>query len=493
VPIGAFHQEGLTTFSREKDPMRMPGPFMTKLAGAFLLVVVVLVGAATVSLWQFAGLAEKGQSIARQYTEEVVNAERLRSAQDAQAAAGRGYLITRHAEFLQRLQEAEDAFDQVLAALRSRIHSEEDSALLDAVAQTSAEYRRAGHRVLAEKGGSATAEEIPRQFERDVVPRRAEVTHAIDEFVVHKEKLLSTGYDEQRSLTRRAIATSAAVLSAAVLACAMFAWMMSRDLASAYRREQEAVRSAERALAARQELLGIVAHDLRSPLSAIAMKAGLLRRRADDENVRKQAESIGNVAMRMDLLIKSLLDAASIELGKLSVSRAPCDVDEVVHEAMDTLGSLATPKSIHLDVRASEAVTVVLADRQRLLQVLTNLVGNAIKFALEGGDVTIATERIGAEIRFSVSDTGPGIASEDLPHVFDRFWKAERGGRKGSGLGLYIAKGIVEAHGGRIWVDSQLGQGAKFYFTLAATEERPSHGEKPANGPSGSHPPVVHV
>jgi signal transduction histidine kinase len=461
--------------------------------GVFVLVVIILVGASTVSLWQFSGLAQKGQAVHQQYLEDVVYAERLRSAEDAQAAAGRGYLLTRHADFLQRLEDANVKFDRTVGDLHSRVRTVEGGALLDGVARAADQYRQVQHRVLVEKAESAGAAEIARRFEEEVVPKRLNVSKAIDRFVNYKERLLAMGYDEERALIRRAIVTSIAVLSLAVLTSAVLASLMSRRLAAAREREAEATHSAKQALAARQELLGIVAHDLRNPLNAITLKAAVLQRSTDEEKVRKQAESITNVAMRMGLLIKSLLDAASIELGQLSVTRGPCNVNDVVREAMETIGSLADPKSICLDVHVSESRLAVLADRERIVQVLTNLVGNAIKFTFEGGTVNLAVERVSDDIRFSVSDTGPGIALEDAPHVFERFWKAEKGGGKGTGLGLYIAKGIVEAHGGRIWVESALGKGATFRFTLPASDQQASPDEKQWDRPSVTARSAVHV
>jgi signal transduction histidine kinase len=128
--------------------------------------------------------------------------------------------------------------------------------------------------------------------------------------------------------------------------------------------------------------------------------------------------------------------------------------------------ALARPKSIRLEWRLEQPAWSVLADRGRALQVLSNLVGNAIKFTPEGGAVHIAARADGTAVRFAVRDSGPGITPEHLPHVFDRFWKADRAMTRGTGLGLFIAKGVGEAHGGRIWVESEPGRGAVFYFTL---------------------------
>jgi signal transduction histidine kinase len=190
----------------------------------------------------------------------------------------------------------------------------------------------------------------------------------------------------------------------------------------------------------------------------------------------------------MEVLIKSLLDSASIEAGRFSVTRAPCDVEQAMQAAMEMLGVLAAPKSIQLELHLKQPRLGVLADYDRVIEVLTNLVGNALKFSPEGGKVEMTAERDGENVRFSVSDTGPGIAHDHLPHVFDRFWKAETGGKRGTGLGLYIAKGIVEAHGGRIWVESQIGHGATFHFTLLFTDERPSPREGQTDGPAEPRP-----
>ena len=171
----------------------------------------------------------------------------------------------------------------------------------------------------------------------------------------------------------------------------------------------------------------------------------------------------------MDNLIRAMLDIATIESGHFTVSPDRCSVDDLLKEINDRFAGIAAPKRITLDC-SGLAETNVCADRERVLQVLSNLVGNAIKFTPGGGRVEVAATRDPAGVCFSVSDTGPGIAPDHLPHVFDRFWKHETRGKRGTGLGLFIAKGIVEAHGGRIWVESVPGQGATFRFTLTSAD-----------------------
>jgi signal transduction histidine kinase len=445
------------------------------MAVAFALIVLVLGGTAILSIRRLTHSSAERDTTVRQHLEDVVLAERLRSAEDAEAAAGRGYLLTRNPDFLQRLEEAELAFDRTLRDLRARTYTPDGRVLLDTVLNAAARYEQAQRRVLGETAEGTELDEVTRQFEREVVPARRELNDEIRAFIDFKERRLEAGYLQARQMTSRAIVTTAIVLSVALLASVVVAWWMGRHLARLYRREKDAVHAAEHALAARDELLGIVAHDLRSPLTAITVKAGILKRNPRDaDKVRAQAESIGNVTARMEYVIRSLLDATSMETGSFSIRRAPCDVEQMVRESVEMLASVASTKSVQLEAQFRNHGLWVSADRERVLQVLTNLVGNAIKFAFEGGKIEISVEHVGEDVRFSIMDDGPGIAPAQLFHVFDRYWKGEIGGNKGTGLGLYIAKGIVRAHGGRIWVESGVGQGATFRFTLALAEARRS-------------------
>ncbi len=240
-------------------------------------------------------------------------------------------------------------------------------------------------------------------------------------------------------------------------------------LVRALERERAARAAAEAAIGTRDDVLAVVSHDLRDPLSTIAMSAALqLETPLPEPRRRDQLEAIRRAAGRMDRLIGDLLDAAAIEAGRLSVVPAPTDVAPMLRECCEAFLEPAAGKRQRLECRAERSVPPVLADRGRVIQALGNLIGNAVKFTPEGGRITVRAEPAGKEVSFSVSDTGPGIPAGDLPHIFERFWQARRTGVAGAGLGLAIAKGIVEAHGGRIHVDSELGRGTTFRFTLPA-------------------------
>jgi signal transduction histidine kinase len=225
------------------------------------------------------------------------------------------------------------------------------------------------------------------------------------------------------------------------------------------------VKAAQHAARMRDEVLAIVSHDLRSPLNTIAMSAGLLR-----ESVGKVelglVERIERGVKRMNRMISDLLDASCIDEGKLAVVARPEKASTIVREAVDNAEPIAGAKGCKVVCGAIDEGTLVLADRQRMLQVLSNVIGNAIRFSPASGNIVVDVQRSGPLAWFSVSDEGPGIEAEHLGRLFDRYYKADLESREGAGLGLFIARGIVEAHGGGIRVESERGRGTKVSFSI---------------------------
>lgn len=235
--------------------------------------------------------------------------------------------------------------------------------------------------------------------------------------------------------------------------------------------ERVARERAEEASRVRGDLMAIVSHDLRNPLSTITTGITLLQSIATLDPTGKaprQLDLILRSAERMAKLISDLLDMASIDEGRLVVTPSVQDADSLLQDAFDFHHLIASSKQVRVVAQKPTASLFVRADRERILQVLSNVVGNAIKFTPAGGVVTIAAESQGTLARFSITDTGPGVSQEQLPHLFDRYWQATPRAGGGIGLGLSIAKGIVDAHGGQIWAESELGKGTTFYFTLPA-------------------------
>jgi len=232
---------------------------------------------------------------------------------------------------------------------------------------------------------------------------------------------------------------------------------------------------------ARDELLAIVSHDLRSPLSSILMEAEtiLILAAADggQHSMSEGAERIRTSATHMSALIGDLLDLAIIEAKGFALHLQLVESRVLVEEALTAASPIAEAKHITLAVESIDSPWVE-ADPRRIFRTLTNLLGNAINFTPEGGTVTLRAERRGDELLITVKDTGPGIAAEQLPHIFERYWTGRPASQLGVGLGLYIAKGIVEAHGGRIWAESSIG-GAKLSFTVPLRTDGEPAGDEP--------------
>ena len=238
---------------------------------------------------------------------------------------------------------------------------------------------------------------------------------------------------------------------------------LGADNARLYQQARQASRG-------RDDTLAAISHDLRNGLNTVLTAVGLLLRSlppdSEGRRDRRHVEAIRRSAERMNRVIGDLLDVASIESGRLFVEPRREPVRPIVAEAVAASRNQAAEKELHVEQVVSDAEIEAICDRDRVLQVLGNLIGNAIKFTPDGGMVQVSAESSDDEVLVTVRDSGVGVSPKQLPHVFDRFWQATPKARLGSGLGLTIAKGVVEALGGRIWVESRPGEGTTFFFTL---------------------------
>ncbi len=246
---------------------------------------------------------------------------------------------------------------------------------------------------------------------------------------------------------------------------------LENDLARQVLREQQAVR-------ARDELVAVVSHDLRNPMTVISMLCGMMQKAFSSDGthssrrISSAIDTMQQAAGRMNVLLEDLLDTSKIEAGRYTVKPVPLDVSQIFEEAYSLLSPLALEKGVDLSFNAEPGLQIN-ADPERLFQVLSNLIGNAIKFTPRQGNIGISAMSNGEDIVFSVHDSGEGIAADQLPHVFDRYWTLAENNPTGSGLGLYITQGIVKAHGGRIEAQSELGRGSEFRFTVPKVAQLP--------------------
>jgi len=239
-----------------------------------------------------------------------------------------------------------------------------------------------------------------------------------------------------------------------------------------YRPLMREITEREQAEEARSLFVHTVSHDLRSPLQVILGQAQIIHRFPDKpDQVRRSAGSIITSARRMDAIIQDLVDSARVESGQLRLEMERVQLSSFLSELLERVAPVIDVSRIRVHI--PQELPPIAADRDRLERILINLLTNALKYSPGSTEVLIGAEKTNGEIAVSVTDRGVGIAPEDLPHIFERFYRAKGQRRaEGLGLGLYITKMLVEAHGGRIWVESEPGKGSTFRFTLPAAQRR---------------------
>lgn len=303
-------------------------------------------------------------------------------------------------------------------------------------------------------------------------PAVIEAVHRLDEAITAYQ---GTRRDRVRALAGMQVAVTSGLVLLALVAAALFLWMVQRLRAfarmvaeesaarqAALERQQELVRI-------RDEILGVVSHDLRSPLTTITLSAQLIRGSSPEEQ-NDQVQTIVTATRRMERLIHDLLDVTRAEQGKLSIRRDAIDPTAVVRDVVASHQPIAASQQVAFETSVAGDLPRVCGDGDRLAQALTNLIGNALKFTPAGGVVRLDVTQRDGKVRFEVSDTGPGIAPGDLPHLFEPFWQAKKTAHLGAGLGLKITRAIVEAHDGSIEVTNRAGGGACFRFELPTME-----------------------
>ena len=227
---------------------------------------------------------------------------------------------------------------------------------------------------------------------------------------------------------------------------------------------------ADHRVTSRDDFFAMVSHDVRGLLSSISLSADALRHapQHDANEFAREADRILRLTARMNRLVGDLLDVVGMEAGKLRIAPAPHDLRALLTETVESFQALAASRSLHLTATLPEAPMVTTFDSDRMLQVLSNLVSNAMKFTAAGGHITLGVARVAAGFDLTVADDGLGIAPDQLDAIFERFAQASARDRRGLGLGLYIARGVLEAHGGKLSVTSTPGAGSTFHATLPA-------------------------
>jgi len=294
--------------------------------------------------------------------------------------------------------------------------------------------------------------------------RRSDSTRAVTSRLVQERLLEKERLDDARELADERIAADREAHARAL------AEILRLERASTDEHLVIERRRSDDATSTRDEFLAMVSHDLRAMLGGLALNAAVVVKGASsgsgDNSVVLAAARIQRVVGRMDRLVGDLIDIASLEAGRLRLVFGPVDVTALAQDSVHSFQALAGDRGLTLRLDAPTESVPAEVDSERIMQVLANLLGNAIKFTPVGGAVDVRVEPFNDRVELTVADTGLGIAAENQASVFDRFWQADRGERRGMGLGLYIARSIAEAHGGALTLESELGRGSTFRLSV---------------------------
>jgi signal transduction histidine kinase len=404
------------------------GAFRAKAMAGGALVTLVLAAGMWFSIHRFGAFASAQTEHIRAEEQGITLAERLRWSGEVIVSAGHGYFISSDPALLARLRLARSEFDAGLLALRAAAHTQQARSLVIPVERDARNFVRvqeelalARERMDGSGGRPQDAARLVARVERELVPLQRALGRSLDHLVEVKEAALAGHYERARQERDRLAIWLYSLLAGLVLAGSIITVHFAKQIDGAYRNERDALEVARKAVAARDELMGIIAHDLRNPLLAIGLKAAVLQRSAGSDQVREQARSIGTVAYGMQFLINSMLDVASMEAGRFSVAPTRCELEDVLRESAEMLGELAAERGIRLVQIVEHPGLSIRADRARLLQVMSNLIGNALKFGPKGSEVTVTVQRQQNFACLTVRDVGAGILAEDLPCIFDRF------------------------------------------------------------------------
>ncbi|HEX3757512.1 MAG TPA: ATP-binding protein [Kofleriaceae bacterium] len=437
---------------------------------ALLLVTLITAAVAAIALRISSASLE---DVSRDLVADLSAIQRLQLRAEQLVATSRGYLLTGETRSLDRFDGAARAFSAALSEVdRRRLDLADEVGEIDRAAT---EYVTLARHAAHERQVTGDPKDILPFFEQDLAPARDHFEAALTAFAGREQLAFDRASTRAHQLASRAQATVLATTALSIAIAIALAVLSSRRLTAQYAKARAATEAARRATAARDELVAVVSHDLRNPLATITMGADLLAELDTSPRIRPHLAALGNAARQMQHLIDQLLDVAKLEHGTLGLALARCEVDALVGAVQSLFQVRAAEAGIELTV-AGEPDLAVTANRERVVQVLSNLVGNALKFTPRGGRIAVAGRRDGARVQFEVSDTGPGIAEDQIPRVFDRYWQGRSTQRGSLGLGLYICKQLVAAHGGDIGVRSRLGEGSTFWFTLpiAAPGKAPS-------------------
>ncbi len=428
---------------------------------------------AIVALVSFHSVERGKDEIAAEYARDLIKVVRAREAFKDAAAASRAYLLTGEDRYLNQYEASRREFERRERQLRASDASRRRDALLDEAVGACSAYENEFAQAVEKDVASQPRKSVIAYFDRTLNPIRDRAVRGYDRLLFYEEQTFVDALEESHAAARRGRLTIIIATTVGLGICFLVAVFLTGQVTRLFRVQQAALKKAEEATLGRDELVAVVSHDLRNPLNGILlqtttweeMETGRRSLQLADESMAR----IARAARGIQNITEILLDAASLRAGKMLARPGVCEVDSLLQEIREAFEPLAREKPVRFQLRSDKNMPGLWADRNRALQVLWNLLSNALRHTPEGGQIILRVERQTRMVRFSIADTGTGIPQDKLPRLFDRYWQGgvpRRPRGEGLGLGLYIARGLVENMGGQIGVISEVDHGTTFWFTL---------------------------
>ncbi len=440
--------------------MKVPISFKTTIIISSAISLFAGISICLGSIHVVRDLAKTKDFVLFDYAENLSNAEKLRNNVERTVAAGRSYLLTGDPLFLVKLKRTRENVNRLWLLLSKSNPNLNELGHIEKIKVALHSHQLALERLFVLRGRTRDLLYLSRVFEQSAIPKRAALDVALNNYIHVEEEILDHGKQASKQDMRKSILFILLLGAGALGLATILTAALSRTMLRLYEKARLATQL-------RDNMIAVVSHDLKNPIASIQLNALMLEKFIGKENPKTSnlIMRIQRSTARMTSLITGLLDLAKLDAGHTVLDEKTCEVSGLLAEAVEELVPIANEKKIEFVVHQQDGMCVT-CDRQKSLQILSNLLGNAIKFTPEGGRIDISVFDKLNVLEFEVEDKGPGIPLEQVPFIFDRFWQARNTAKMGTGLGLSIAKGFVEAQGGKIWVESRIGQGSSFHFTL---------------------------
>ena len=459
-----------------------------QLRAGYALVLFILVFGSVASFFLIQRSAHNAEKAQTKTTERLAKTNELLRSRTSVSNEFREFLITGNQTRLARRNEVLAEFDAIITELIRDEPASENKEKLIKLKEISEKSIIIANKAIRLKQRGASTETIKNYFKRRVVPAYRELDEHLSAVRISQVNDSKKADRVTHASVTRLKVWTIMLSTCALLLSSWIAWIFSERQIRAVKKLDDTILKLQKteaelqkrnselvaAVHSRDEMVGVISHELKNPLSALQLSTTLMQRLLPKDqsldSIRQQMERIKPSIYRMNQLISDLLDVTRLEAKSLKLAPRVCDLVEIAQEVVKAHEAVAQDKLVQLHSDVPPECRNVFCDPDRTAQILNNLVNNALKFTNSGGSVSISAKKSNQQVEIRVIDTGKGIPKENLPHVFDRFWQEKETAHKGTGLGLSIAKGLVEAQGGKLWVESQPGYGTTFYFTLPLAE-----------------------